>query len=117
MFHCERCHKEFRWSGDYKGDHIKGLELIDPEVDKVCDCGGEIVSGFYSPGRPRRHRGDYYHVSESLGINPLDAEEHRKYWPNVDVFPDGRVAFHSVKEQERYANHFGMDKKIQKLRR
>ena len=58
----------------------------------------------------------YYHVSESLGINPLDAAEHREHWPNIDVLPDGRVGFHSVKEQERYANHFGMDKKEQRRR-
>jgi hypothetical protein len=116
MFHCSACHKEFAWSGDYKGDHITGLQVIDPEVDKVCDCGGEIVPGFYNSVH-RVHKGEYYHVSESLGINPLDATEHRKMWPKVDVLPDGRLGFHSVKEQQRYANHFGMDKQIQRRRR
>ena len=78
----------------------------------VCDCGGTLHRKYGEP----TNAGDYYHVSESLGIIPEQAEEHRKQWPNVDVLPDGRVAFHSVKEQERYSHHFGMDKKQQRLR-
>jgi len=76
-------------------------------------CGGIMsngVSGLAS-------KGDYYHVSESLGIIPEQTEEHRKHWPTVDVLPDGKLGFHSVRDQERYANHFNMDKKSQKVRR
>lgn len=60
--------------------------------------------------------GDYEHISESLGISPQDIEEHRKNWPNIEVLPDGRLKFRSVIEQERYANHFGLDKQPQRIR-
>jgi len=96
---CEVCEKECtRWSD--KPDFL------------VCNCGGIL----HRRGSNFTNAGDYYHVSESLGIIPEQAEEHRKQWPNVDVLPDGRVAFHSVREQERYSHHFGMDKKVQRLR-
>jgi hypothetical protein len=55
--------------------------------------------------------GDYEHISQSLAINPLDIEEHRKHWPNIEALPDGRLKFKSVREQEQYAHHFGLDKK------
>jgi hypothetical protein len=94
---CNICQKECtRWSDD----------------PRPCDCGGTLHRKYGEP----TNAGDYYHVSESLGIIPEQAEEHRKQWSNVDVLPDGRVAFHSVKEQEQYSHHFGMDKKVQKLR-
>jgi hypothetical protein len=61
-------------------------------------------------------KGDYEHVSESLGINPADINEHRKHWPNVEALPDGRLKFKSVREQEKYAHHFGLDKKQSRIR-
>jgi hypothetical protein len=95
---CNICQKECtRWSDD----------------PRPCDCGGTLHRKY---GGNFTNAGDYYHVSESLGILPEQAEEHRKQWPNVEVLPDGKVAFRSVKEQERYSHHFGMDKKVQKLR-
>ncbi len=64
----------------------------------------------------RRSSGDYYHVSETMGINSEQTAEHRKAWPDVDVLPNGNLGFKSVKEQQRYANHFGLEKKTQKIR-
>jgi hypothetical protein len=94
---CNICQQECtRWSDD----------------SRPCDCGGTLHRKYGDP----TNAGDYYHVSESLGIIPEQAEEHRKQWPNVDILSDGRLGFKSVKEQERYANHFGMDKKAQRLR-
>ena len=65
----------------------------------------------------RKSGGDYYHVSESLGITPEQTAEHKKHWPNVDVLPGGKLGFRSVKEQQRYANHFGLDKAPGKLKK
>lgn len=61
-------------------------------------------------------KGDYYHVSESMGINAEQTAEHRRIWPNVDVLSGGRLGFKSVKEQQKYANHFGLEKKPQKIK-
>lgn len=97
--HCSVCDKDvYRWT--------------DADNCEKCNCGAVL----HDKTRNFTNAGDYYHISESLGIIPEQAEEHRKQWPNVDVLPDGRVAFHSVREQERYSHHFGMDKKVQKLR-
>ena len=91
-----------------------GVQDADTKIEHCCPKCGKPMRWDLNIGCAKDQ---YYHVSESLGINPLDAAEHRKHWPNVDVLPDGRVGFHSVKEQERYANHFGMDKKVQRIRR
>lgn len=61
--------------------------------------------------------GDYYHVSDSLAIHPDDIPQHRKMFPNIEVKPDGRPVFTSVKQQEKYANRCGFYKKKQRNRK
>jgi hypothetical protein len=96
---CDSCGKEcLRWS--------------DKPDFKVCDCGKVL----HVAGDNFTNAGNYYHVSESLGIIPEQAEEHRRQWPTVDILEGGKLGFHSVRDQERYANHFGLEKKVQKLR-
>jgi hypothetical protein len=96
---CDSCGKEcLRWS--------------DKSNFRTCDCGKVL----HIKGGNFTNAGNYYHVSESLGIIPEQAEEHRKQWPTVDILEGGKLGFRSVRDQERYANHFGMDKKVQKLR-
>lgn len=115
MFHCGECGKEYRWSKDYDHPVTNKLELVDPETF-VC-CGKKLLPGFKPTGFVSiGSAGDYEHISESLGINPLDIEEHRKNWPNIEALPDGRLKFTSVKQQQEYANHFGLDKAVQRRR-
>lgn len=61
--------------------------------------------------------GDYHHVSDSLGIHPSQIAEHKKLFPHIEVTADGRPCFNSPRQQERYANACGFDKKPQKNRR
>jgi len=61
--------------------------------------------------------GDYYHVSDSLAIHPDLIPEHRKLFPSVEVKPDGRPVFTSVRQQEKYANRCGFEKKPQRNRK
>lgn len=61
--------------------------------------------------------GDYNHVSGSLAINPEQITAHKKLFPDVDVLPDGRLHFRSVKSQERYCDKTGFHKVPQKLKR
>lgn len=74
--------------------------------DMCWDLGGN-VSG----------RGDYEHISESLGVHPDLIPEHRKLFPNVDILSDGRPRFTSTKQQERYAERCGFYKKSQRIRK
>ena len=60
---------------------------------------------------------DYEHISESLAIHPDQIPEHRQKFPGVDIIPDGRLRFTSTKQQERYANTCGFDKKSQRIRK
>jgi predicted ATP-dependent serine protease len=58
--------------------------------------------------------GDYEHISESLAIHPDQTMEHKIKFPDIDVLPDGRLRFTSVRQQEQYANSCGFDKKEQR---
>jgi len=58
--------------------------------------------------------GDYNHYSESMAINPSQIAEHKAAFPNVDVLPDGRIHFTSVKQQERYVDKCGFHKHVKK---
>ncbi len=61
-------------------------------------------------------QGDYNHVSESLAISPSQIAEHKAHFPNVDVLPDGRIHFTSVKQQSNYLEKTGFHKHPQKLK-
>lgn len=98
----------------------------------VCDNCGEVVQDTNTKGvhkcpkcradmRWDLHNigiadGDYHHVSDSLAIHPDDIPEHRKLFPHIEVEPDGRPAFTSVRQQEKYANRCGFTKKSQRNR-
>ncbi len=83
-------------------------------VHKCLKCGADMcwdLTGNVSG------RGDYEHISESLAIHPDQIPEHRQKFPSVDIIPDGRLRFTSTKQQERYANRCGFDKKSQRIRK
>lgn len=78
-----------------------------------CKCGADMrwdLTGNVSGG------GGYEHISESLGIHPDQISEHRQKFPDIDVIPDGRLRFTSVRQQERYAHRCDFDKKRQKTK-
>ena len=82
-------------------------------VHKCTKCGADMrwdLTGNVSG------RGDYEHISESLAIHPDQIPEHRQKFPSVGTLPDGRLRFTSTKQQERYANRCGFDKKRQKTK-
>ena len=58
--------------------------------------------------------GGYEHISDSLAIHPDQISEHKQKFSDVDVLPDGRLRFTSVKQQEKYCKKTGFDKKPQK---
>ncbi len=83
-------------------------------VHKCPECGNDMrwdLTGNVSGGS------DYEHISESLAIHPDQISEHRQKFPGVDIIPDGRLRFTSTRQQERYANKCGFDKKRQRIRK
>jgi hypothetical protein len=80
-------------------------------VHKCTNCGGDMrwdLSG------QSYARGDYEHISDSLAFHPDDIPAHRKLFPNVEVLPDGRPKFTSIRQQERYAEACGFTKQSQR---
>jgi len=67
-------------------------------------------------GMKNTHTGDYEHVSASLAIAPSQIAEHRAAFPNIDILPDGRPKFTSVKQQSDYLEKTGFVKVPQKVR-
>jgi len=110
-YKCSACNKIFS----------EIVRIANRNVSQECECGGiadrDVESEIKHMCNSGQKTGDYYHVSESMGINSEQAAEHRKQWPDVDVLPNGNLGFKSVKEQQRYANHFGLDKKPQRIKR
>ena len=99
----------------------------------ICDNDGTVVEDTNAKcvhECPKCHRGmrwdltgnvsgdgNYEHISESLAIHPDQIPEHRQKFPGIDIIPDGRLRFTSTKQQERYANRCGFDKKSQRIRK
>ena len=52
--------------------------------------------------------------SESLAINPDQAAEHRRLFPNVKIDSEGRLGFDSVKERSDYIEQTGFIKRSQR---
>ena len=61
--------------------------------------------------------GDYEHISDSLAINPDQMKEHHEQFPDVDVLPDGRIKFTSIRQHDKYLEKTGFVKIPQKLKR
>ena len=95
---------------------VCGLGIQDTSTKgvHVCPkCGAEMRWDLGGIGiRP----GGYNHVSDSLAFHPDDIPDHRRMFPGIEVTPDGRPMFTSPKQQERYANACGFDKKSQRIR-
>lgn len=86
-------------------DNSRGVHKC-PDCDKDMKwlCGGGI------------QKGDYSHTSSSLAINPCQTKVHRKLFPGIDVLPDGRIRFDSVKKQSDYCKKTGFEKIPQKIK-
>lgn len=56
-------------------------------------------------------------ISESLGIHPEQAEEHRKNHPNVEVMPEGQLKFSNYQDHKNYLNKIAWDKKESRRKR
>ncbi len=100
----------------YDGEHgdIVKVNRVD-EDDPICPICGEPKYLVYTK-QGSNISGDYEHISDSLAINPSQEKAHRKLFPKVDVLPDGRLRFNSVRVQSDYLKATGFVKVPQKIR-
>jgi len=54
--------------------------------------------------------------SDSLAINPLQIEEHRRLFPNIEVDPEGRPVFENYRQHDSYLEKIGFQKLPQKIK-
>ena len=87
----------------------------DGDAETCEKCGA--VKHYVCTDRGPLITGDCHHVSESLAINPSQAATHRKLFPGIDVLPDGRIGFNSVKQRSDYLQKTGFEKKPQKIKK
>ena len=85
------------------------------ELLKCSECGGQM----YREYNFRAGNKDYSKpiVSDSLAINPDQIPEHKKYFPDVEVLPDGRPVFDKFSKHENYLKKTGFVKHRQKTKR
>ena len=102
--HCKMCGFTIEEPTDMDYRMVDGEQRFPrcPQCDK--DYMFHKVLGIGSPG-------DYHHESHSLAIHPDQIPEHKALFPNVEVKSDGVPVFTSPRQQERYANACGFDKK------
>lgn len=49
-------------------------------------------------------------ISESLGIHPEQAAEHRRNHPNVEILPMGQLKFSNYQSHDKYLRDIGWNK-------
>jgi hypothetical protein len=91
--------------------------MDDPDEVEVCGKCGKTKHYVLTSNQAGIRDGDYYHISESLAINPSQTKVHRKLFPGVDVLSDGRIGFNSVKKQSDYLKKTGFNKHTQKIKK
>jgi len=81
-----------------------------------CDCGDMVRD--YGAERPNVGNREYSRpiVSHSLAINPSQAAEHRRLFPDVKLQDDTYPVFDSYRTHDAYLKKIGAVKKPQKVR-
>ena len=96
------------------------LDVIKPMAEfntqEICAiCGTIMERDFNQNGL---HCGNKHYgtplISESLGIHPEQAAEHRKNFPNVEVMPEGQLKFDGYQAHSKYLKAIGWDKRSKK---
>lgn len=83
-----------------------------------CDCTTDMVRDFQSE---RVNIGDKEYarpiVSDALAISPVQAEEHRRIFPDIELEGNCRPVFKSYRQHDSYLKKIGAVKRRQKIRK
>ena len=93
-------------------------EVVRPMRDsdriETCPaCGADMRRVYTPPSVVGTEKGDTF-WSQSLAINPDQAVEHRRLFPNVKIAPDGQLGFDSNKQRSGYCEATGFTKRSQR---
>ncbi len=97
-----------------KGD-ITGVNRL-ADDGSCCKKCGEPEYYVYTDRNNASCTGDYLLISASLAISPSQIKAHKKSFPDVGVFPDGRLGFTSFHSHDKYCEKTGFVKHTQKIR-
>lgn len=102
-YYCSKCGIE--------KDVVKPMEDFD-SLELCTNCHIEMERNFNNRGI---HCGNHSYgntpvISESLGIHPEQAAEHRKKHPNVEVMPMGQLKFSDYQAHDKYLKNIGWNK-------
>jgi hypothetical protein len=111
MFHCMSCMKEIdnKFMDDTDYDFIRAKDVQKIVYKQKCECGGEMKAGFAPEKRFAvcGANGDFNLVSDSLAVPVQQIAEHRQAFPDIEVRPDGRPHFKSIKQYDNYLKQTG----------
>jgi len=106
---------------DFKCEHCgTELEVVRPMSDSdkpwKCTCGKymkRLISVPMIGGCTEYHRPL---VSDSLAVSPDQIEEHKRYFPDVEVTKEGQPVFTNYKQHDSYLKKTGFVKHPQKIK-
>jgi hypothetical protein len=111
MYHCTVCFKEIsnELVNDQDYDFIRVKDSQKISYRQKCECGGEMKAGFAPEKRFAvcGANGDFNLISDSLAVPVQQIGEHRQHFPNVEVMPDGRPHFTSIRQYDKYLKQTG----------
>jgi len=90
--------------------------MADADQPYKCAKCGTLTRRDYRADRPNvvgTEKGETF-WSESLAINPEQAAEHRRLFPDVKIDAEGRLGFDSVKQRSDYCTATGFEKRSQR---
>lgn len=99
------------------------LDIIKPmaefDTQEICAICGTIMERDFNQHGIHCGNKTYGNplISESLGIHPEQAAEHRKNHPNVEVIPMGQLKFNNYQDHKNYLNKIAWDKKESRRKR
>jgi len=96
----------------------KEVEVVRPMRDsdkiEVCPaCNADMRRVYGSVNVTGTQSADTF-WSQSLAINPDQAAEHRRLFPDVKIDVEGRLGFDSIKQRSDYCTATGFEKKSQR---
>jgi len=85
--------------------------------ERKCACGAQMERNWQETSF-HASPDSYSHTiwSDSLAINPEQAEEHKRHFPDIPLDNQGRPGFESYKKHNAYLEKTGFTKKRQKVR-
>lgn len=104
MLYCVICHKEkqFEFLPNF---HFENDKVI---FDIQCECGGEMVAGFYGGNSTGQKAGTHSYYSKALGVHPSQIKGEMERHPSWRFRGDGALEVRGYADQRNKVKELGM---------